>query len=177
MPVAKAVAVAAAVLVALAGAPREFGIGGGAVLCVPEDDIDPDATLYTPDPKQLTSGSPAFAFQFAADQVRRDVPKFSVDPRVAEVRSARLLQGSLGFVDDAGREKYASGLTCRREALRQTLSSKIEFTTCSRIALIDGFLVGYEIQQANAPLVPDLDRFLKGKIAEWRANCHATDRM
>lgn len=177
MPAVKTGAVAAAVLVALAGAPREFGIGGGAVLCVPEGEIDPDATPYAPDPKQLTAGSPAFAFQFAADEVRRHVPKFSVDPRLADVRSARLLQGSLGFVDDAGREKHASRLSCRREALRDTSNSKIEFTTCSRIALIDGFLVGYEIQQANAPLVPDLDRFLTGKITEWRADCHATDRM
>lgn len=181
MPVLK-IAAAAAILTVLAGAPREFGIGGGAILCVPEHDIDLDVLPYMPDPKRLPVGggrTPGFPFRFSADEVRRHVPGFAVDPRLAGLREADTLQGSLGFLDERDRRHYAASppLTCRDETLRYGRYSGTTLHTCERVTLIDGFLVRYEIQNANAPLTAALDGFLRAKIADWRAACHATDRM
>jgi hypothetical protein len=180
MPVLKIAA--AAILTVLAGAPREFGIGGGAVLCVPEHDIDLDVLPYTPDPKRLPVGGgrmPGFPFQFSAGEVRRHVPAFVVDPHVADLRQANTLAGSLGFLDagDRRHDPVAPALTCRDETLRYGRHSGTTLHTCERMTRIDGFLIRYEIQQANAPLTAALDGFLRAKIAAWRAACHATDRM
>ena len=174
MPVARVIAAAALVL--LTGGPREFGIGGGAILCVPEREIDADAMPYAPDPKHLQGDGPAFAFQFDADDVRRRIPAFSVDPRLKDLRSANTLEGSLAFVDSADRRAEAQ-LTCRHDVLRNGRYSGTELQTCARVTLIDGFLVSYRVQERNAPLIADLDRFLRARIAEWRDNCHATDRL
>ncbi len=162
---------AAAVLTLLAGGPREFGIGGGAILCVPEADIDADATPYAPNPKQLQAGGTAFAFQFAAAEVRRHVPGFAVDPELADLRAANTLSGTVGFADEAGTKP--AGVVCRP----RTLGPGRALSTCTRATRIDGFRVDYEIEERNAGLVMALDEFLRGKIAAWRDNCHATDRM
>ena len=173
---------AAAVLTVLIGAPREFGIGGGAILCVPEHDLDLDALPYTPDPKRLPVGgghAPGFTFRFDAAEVRERVPGFVVDPHLVGLRQADTLAGSLGFLDEADRRRYAAAppLACRDETLRYGRFDGTELHACTRTTLIDGFLVTYEIQQANAPLTAQLDGFLRDKIADWRAGCHATDRM
>ena len=173
---------AAAILTILVGAPREFGIGGGPILCVPDQDIDLDVLPYTPDHKHLPivgGRAPGFPFRFAAGEVGRRVPGFVVDPHLEGLREAETLSGSIGFLDDAGRRRTAAPapLTCRPKTLRYGRYSGTELRTCTRTTLIDGFLVTYEIQDANASLVPALDEFLRAKIAGWRANCHATDRM
>ena len=180
MPVLKIAA--AAILTVLIGAPREFGIGGGAVLCVPEHDLDLDALPYMPDPKRLPVGggrAPGFPFQFSAAEVRREVPSFSVDPKLAGLRAAETLSGSLGFLDAGDRpgEAAVPPLTCRDQSLRYGRYAGTELHTCTRTTVIDGFLVTYRIQKRNASLTAALDGFLHAKIAEWRDNCHATDRM
>ena len=176
MPVAKLIAAAA--LVILAGAPREFGIGGGAILCVPERELDADAMPYAANPKHLgDDGTPALAFQFGADEVRRHVPQFSVDPRLADLRQASTLGGLLGFAGETTRRRYAANVSCRHEKLRGGRHSGVELQTCSRTTLIDGLWVTYDVQERNVALVEALDRFLGSKIAEWRNNCHATDRL
>lgn len=174
MPIAKVIAAAALVL--LVGGPREFGIGGGAILCVPEREIDADAMPYAPDPKHLRGDGPAFAFQFDADEVRRQIPAFSVDPRLKDLRPASTLEGSLGFVDSADR-RAEQHLTCRHDLLRSGRYSGAELQTCARVTRLDGFMVSYQVQERNAPLIADLDRFLRAKIAEWRDNCHSSDRL
>jgi hypothetical protein len=174
VPVAKLIAAAA--LLVLAGGPREFGIGGGAILCVPEREIDADATPYATSSRHLRDDGPAFAFQFDADEVRRHVPAFSVDPHLADLRSARTLEGSLGFLESVDRHDERN-LTCRHDVLRSGRYSGVELQMCSRVTVIDGFRVSYEVQERNASLIAELDRFLDTKIAEWRDNCHSTDRL
>ena len=147
--------IAAAALVLLAGGPREFGIGGGAILCVPEREIDADLTPYTPAPKHIQAGSVVFAFSFPADDVRGSIPGFPRDSR---------LTGSLAFAEHVQSD---SRLTCRAAAP----------VGCDRIALIDGILVRYGVETRNVELVSGLDRFIANKIGEWRDNCHSTDRM
>lgn len=165
MPIAKLIAAAA--LVALVTAPREFGIGGGAILCVPEREIDADATPYAPSTKHLRDdGRPAFSFQIDAREVQRHVPRFSEESRPGDSRPASVLEGLVGFVSDRERQRYPLGVTCAPG-----------HKTCARRTLIDGFLVEYDLQAQNLALGSDLDRFLAGKIAEWRDNCHATDRL
>ena len=174
MPVARLIAAAALVL--LASGPREFGIGGGAILCVPDREIDADATPYAPSPRHLPSDGLAFAFQFDADDVRRQVPAFSVDPGLKDLRQASTLEGLLGFLDGANRHDEPR-LACRRDVLRNGRPNGVELHTCSRVTVIDGFLISYEVQERNASLIAELDRFLGAKIREWRDNCHATERL
>lgn len=176
MAVAKLIAAAAFII--LAASPREFGIGGGVILCVPERELDTDAMPYAPSPKHLRDdGTPALAFQFSADEVRRDVPQFAVDPHVADLRPANTLAGTVAFVNAADRQRHAAMVTCRRETLRHGRDGAVELHTCSRAALVDGLLVTYDIQERNRTLIDALDRFLSARIAAWRDNCHATDRM
>ena len=175
MPAARLIAAAA--LVFLAAAPREFGIGGGAILCVPERELDADAMPYAPSTRHLSDdGSPALAFQFGADEVRRAVPQFLVDPRLADLRQASTLDGTLGFVRRPDPRRYAPNVSCRHETLHGGRYDGVELQTCSRATLIDGLWVTYAVQERNVALVAALDRFLGRKIAEWRDNCHATDR-
>jgi hypothetical protein len=175
VPAAKLLAAAALVL--LAAAPREFGIGGGPILCVPDREIDLDATPYRPDAKHLQAGDAAFSFRFGADTVRQHVPGFAVDPALADLSQVNTLDGSLGFASETGSPREAPRVTCRREVLRHGNHAGAELRTCTRAALIDGMSVAYQVQERNAALVAEIDRFLAGKIAEWRDNCHATDRM
>ncbi|MBV8538570.1 MAG: hypothetical protein JO128_23425 [Alphaproteobacteria bacterium] len=153
MPVARLIAAAA--LVVLAGGLREFGIGGGAILCVPEREIDADVTPYTPAPKHIQAGSVAFAFVFPADDVRGSIPGFPIDSRLA---------GSLAFAEHV---RSDSRLTCRTGGPM----------ACDRTALIDGLLVHYVVEKRNVELVSELDHFIANKIGEWRDNCHSTDRL
>ncbi len=147
--------IAAAALVLLAGGPREFGIGGGAILCVPEREIDADLTPYAPAPKHIPAGSVAFAFAFPGDEVRGSVPGYPADSRLA---------GSLAFAEHVQSD---SRLTCRAAAS----------AACDRTALIDGLLVRYSIEKRNVELVSGLDDFIANKIGEWRDNCHSMDRL
>ena len=153
MPAGKLIAAVALVL--LAGGPREFGIGGGAILCVPEREIDADLTPYTPAPKHIQAGSVAFAFFFPADDVQGSVPGFPAGSR---------LTGSLAFAEHVQSD---SRLTCRAVAP----------VACDRTALIDGLLVRYGVEKRNIELVSGLDQFIANKIGEWRDNCHSTDRL
>ena len=176
MAVAKLIAAAAFII--LAASPREFGIGGGVILCVPERELDTDAMPYAPSPKHLRDdGTPALAFQFSADEVRRDVPQFAVDPHVADLRPANTLAGTVAFVKAADRPHYAADMTCRQETLHRGTGDAIVLHTCTRVTLIDGLWVTYDVQKRNLTLADALDRFLRTKIAAWRDNCHATDRM
>jgi len=43
--------------------------------------------------------------------------------------------------------------------------------SCTRVAILDGFIVNYRVQEDNLPLYRQLDEFLRGKIAEWKRNC------
>ena len=141
--------IAAAVLLALVGGQREFGIGGGAILCVPEAEIDADLTPYTPNPKRLQAGG-GFAFAVATGL---GLPK-----------PVGTLRGSLAFVDDADPRRYPSRVGCNAKG-------------CARTTLIDGFVVTYEVRDQDPTLIAELDQLLRGKIADWRHNCHATDRL
>ncbi len=42
---------------------------------------------------------------------------------------------------------------------------------CTRVAILDGFIVNYRVQEDNLRLYKQLDAFLLGKIAEWKRNC------
>jgi len=46
-----------------------------------------------------------------------------------------------------------------------------QFRTCSRVVKLDGFLVDFHIQEENLALIPRIDGLVRGKIAEWKANC------
>ena len=47
---------------------------------------------------------------------------------------------------------------------------------CSRIMIVDGFILDYEIQEQNLGLVEQIDLMLKRKIVEWERNCQINGR-
>jgi hypothetical protein len=42
---------------------------------------------------------------------------------------------------------------------------------CSRVLIVDEFIVDYKIQRDNVSLINEIDLFVKRKIYEWKKNC------
>jgi hypothetical protein len=42
---------------------------------------------------------------------------------------------------------------------------------CTRVFVVDQFFVDYRFQEVTAPTIPQIDTFLRDKLAEWERNC------
>lgn len=65
--------------------------------------------------------------------------------------------------------------TCRYERLQLGPYAGNALQTCSRVTIIDRFIVDYRFQKGNAGMIRQIDSLLKGKIAEWQNNCSRTE--
>ena len=165
------VAIAAA---SLAAAQHSFSLNGGPVLCVPESELDVEGVPYARNASDLSSGGVPFAF--SAGDMRGHIPAYAVDPDLETYRPASAFRGSVELPRHPARSGEAEE-PCTREVLRAGRYAGHELRTCTRTTIIDGFLVTYRFQERNAPLAAAFDQFVRAKIAEWRANCHATRRL
>jgi hypothetical protein len=43
--------------------------------------------------------------------------------------------------------------------------------TCTRVVIIDGFLVDYRLQEENVELFPEIDLMIRNKLSGWERNC------
>ena len=166
-------ALAAIAAASLAAALHSFSLNGGPVLCVPESELDVEGVSYARNASDLASGGVTFAFS-AAD-MRRQIPDYAVDPELEAYRPASAFHGSVELPREPVRLEGVEA--CNREVLQVGRYAGHELRSCTRTAVIDGFLVTYRFQEPNAPLIAAFDQFLHAKIAEWRANCHATRRL
>jgi hypothetical protein len=157
----------------VAAALHSFSLNGGPVLCVPEDALDVGRVPYARNASDLSSGGVPFIFDGA--EIRQQIPDYAIDPDLEAYRPASALSGWVELLRPG--EVLDLPATCSHEALQSGRYAGHELHTCLHLTVIDDFLVTYWFQERNTKLVPEFDRLLAGKIAEWRANCHATRRL
>jgi len=152
---------------ALAGSLHSFGLDGGVILCVADRDLDPERMPVMPRSTQVP-------FFFGAADMRQEISGYSVDTGLERYRPASAFYGTVDLAGDTG---AVATPPCRHEALSAGPYAGHELKSCERTVVLDGLRVTYRFQERNAALIPEFDRFLSAKIVEWRANCHATERL
>lgn len=61
--------------------------------------------------------------------------------------------------------------TCLTETISAGKFKGHTLHSCRRVTVLDGFIFDYQIQKDNLPLYPQIDRFLRSKLVEWKKNC------
>lgn len=63
--------------------------------------------------------------------------------------------------------------TCLYETISTGKFAGQSLRTCTRVAILDGFILNYRIQEDNLPLYKRLDTLLQDKIRRWKENCNS----
>lgn len=136
--------------------------------------------LSVPDSRRLGSAGRA-----------RDLPdEWSASGRCLDVITTPLTQSDLFEVKCAVADNYSNILnrtpdrqkplpdpkslvvaTCLTETISEGKFKGQTLHSCRRITILDGFIFDYQIQKDNLPLYPQIDRFLRSKLVEWKKNC------
>jgi hypothetical protein len=61
--------------------------------------------------------------------------------------------------------------TCQLKYFKVGPYSGKKLSNCSRVVIIDGFLVDYKFQEDNAEVIPQLDAMIRDRIGLWKKNC------
>ena len=61
--------------------------------------------------------------------------------------------------------------TCRREHINVGPYAGSDLRNCSRVIIIDSYLVDYQIQEDNVGLIWQIDAMLIHKLDAWKKNC------
>jgi len=116
--------------------------------------------------------------------------EWSASGRCVDVVATPLHQSNLFEVKCAAEDNYSNVLnrapdrrkslpepnsvvvaTCLTETISAGKFKGHTLHSCRRVTVLDGFIFDYQIQKDNLPLYPQIDRFLRSKLVEWKKNC------
>ncbi len=100
----------------LANDQHVFGVGGKAILCVPERDMDSRVLSYAEETTNLEIGrghAPGFAFLFDPAEMRDRFPNYYVNRDKAHPAHIDMLHGSLGFTSLEDRRRWGPAMRAR----------------------------------------------------------------